>query len=112
MLRDVINNQLLPRMVKHGFPLADCRFDWNDSVDYTPEQQVAYETMIADRFEVDGEYFAKKYAMPVGERREYTMNPTPTLPLGEGEESGGKKKMSWNSPSPWGRAGEGSSFFD
>ena len=70
MLRDVINNQLLPRMVVHKFPLAGCRFDWNDTIDYTPEQQVAYESMIADRYEVDPEYFAKKYAMPVGERRE------------------------------------------
>lgn len=70
MLRDVINNQLLPRMVAHKFPLAGCRFDWNDTIDYTPEQQVAYESMIADRYEVDPEYFAKKYAMPVGERRE------------------------------------------
>ena len=50
--------------------------------------------MIADRYEVDPAYFAEKYAMPVGERREYTMNPTPTLPQGEGEEPGGKKKMS------------------
>lgn len=108
MLRDVINNQLLPRMVAHKFPLAGCRFDWNDAIDYTPEQQVAYESMIADRYDVDPAYFAEKYAMPVGERR----NPTLTLPQGEGEETGGKKKMSWNSPSPWGRAGEGSSFFD
>ena len=108
MLRDVINNQLLPRMVAHKFPLAGCRFDWNDAIDYTPEQQVAYESMIADRYDVDPAYFAEKYAMPVGERR----NPTLTLPQGEGEETGGKKKMSWNCPSSWGRAGKGSSFFD
>ena len=36
---------------------------------YTPEQQVAYETMIADRYEVEPEYFAEKYNMPVGQRR-------------------------------------------
>lgn len=69
MLRDVINNQLLPRMVAHGFPLKGCRFDWDYSVDFTPEQQVAYETMVADRYEVDPNYFAEKYSMPVGERR-------------------------------------------
>lgn len=69
MLRDVINNQLLPRMVAHGFPLKGCRFDWDYSVDFTPEQQVAYETMVADRYEVDPSYFAEKYSMPVGERR-------------------------------------------
>lgn len=73
MLRDVVNNQLLPRMVSHGFPVKGLRFNWDDSIDYTPEQQVAYETMIADRYEVDPKYFAEKYSMPVGERRNITM---------------------------------------
>lgn len=68
-LRDIINNQLIPRMVRHGFPVSGLRFEWNDAVDYTPEQQVAYETMIADRYEVEPSYFADKYGMPVGERR-------------------------------------------
>lgn len=73
MLRDIVNNQLIPRMVKHGFPLKGLRFDWDNSIDYTPEQQVAYETMVADRYEVDPSYFAEKYSMPVGERRNNTM---------------------------------------
>ena len=68
-LRDIVNNQLIPRMIRHGFPLKGLRFDWDYSADYTPEQQVAYETMIADRYEVDPEYFAEKYNMPVGQRR-------------------------------------------
>lgn len=76
MLRDVVNNQLLPRMVSHGFPVGNLRFDWDDSVDYTPEQQVAYETMIADRYDVAPKYFAEKYSMPVGDRR------NPTAPIG------------------------------
>jgi len=70
MLRDIINNQLILLMVLHGFPVKGLRFEWNDAVDYTPEQQVAYETMIADRYEVDPSYFADKYGMPVGERRD------------------------------------------
>lgn len=64
-LRDIVNNQLLPRMVAHGFPLKGLRFDWDYSTDYTPEQQVAYETMIADRYDVDAKYFEDKYGMPV-----------------------------------------------
>lgn len=69
MIRDIVNNQLLPKMVLHGFPVKGLRFEWDDAVDYTPEQQVAYETMIADRYEVDPSYFADKYGMPVGDRR-------------------------------------------
>ena len=83
MLRDIVNNQLIPRMVKHGFPVKGLRFEWDDAVDYTPEQQVAYETMIADRYEVDPMYFAEKYSMPVGERR----NATPMLPTGEDDDT-------------------------
>lgn len=114
ILRDVINNQLLPRMVRHGFPLEGCRFDWNDSIDYTPEQQVAYETMIADRYEVDGEYFAKKYTMPVGQRRENNLFPTSPDPSEGGKAQGdGKKKLSRNIPfSSWRAEEELSSFFD
>ena len=73
MLRDVVNNQLIPRMERHGFPVKGLRFEWDEAVDYTPEQQVAYETMVADRYEVDPQYFADKYSMPVGERRSYAM---------------------------------------
>ena len=69
MLANIVNNQLIPRMVKHGFPIKGLRFEWDDSVDYTPEQQVSFETMVADRYEVDPKYFAEKYNMPVGERR-------------------------------------------
>jgi len=36
---------------------------------------VAYETMIADRYDVDPKYFAEKYSMPVGDRR------NPTAPI-------------------------------
>lgn len=74
MLRDIINNQLIPRMVKHGFPVKGLRFEWDDAIDYTPEQQIAFETMVADRYEVDPSYFADKYSMPVGQR--ITMMPT------------------------------------
>lgn len=69
MLADIVNNQLLPRMVRHGFPLQGRHFEWDESIDYTPEQQLAFETAIADRYEVDPKYFAEKYNMPVGERR-------------------------------------------
>lgn len=89
MLRDIVNNQLLPRMIKHGFPVKGLRFEWDEAVDYTPEQQIAYETMIVDRYEVDPEYFAEKYSIPVGERRN-------AMPIdnteGEGEENGGTEK--------------------
>ena len=92
-LRDIVNNQLLPRMIRHGFPLKGIRFEWDYSVDYTPEQQAAYEQLVLDNYEVDPAYFQEKYNMPVGERRQQGLlgNPdSPTnhqqnsLPMGEG----------------------------
>jgi len=68
MIRDVINGQLIPKMIKHGFPLHGLRFEWDYPVDYTPEQQVAFETMILNNFEVEPEYFIDKYKMPLGQR--------------------------------------------
>ena len=68
-LRDIVNNQLIPKMVKQVFPLQGLRFEWDDVDDYSPAQQIQYETMISDRYEVDPSYFAEKYGMPVGERR-------------------------------------------
>ncbi len=85
LLRDIINNQLIPKLIKLGFPLKGLRFEWDDAVDYTPEQQVAYETMIVDRYDVDSSYFTEKYGMPVGKRR----NPM-TLPDEDGNEGDDK----------------------
>lgn len=80
-LADIINTQLIPRMIRHGFPLSGMHFEWDDSVDYTPEQQKAFEEMILNNFEVDGSYFTEKYGIPVGNRRsQYAPNDngTPT----------------------------------
>lgn len=95
MLRDIVNNQLIPRMIKHGFPLKGLRFKWDDAVDYTPEQQINYETMILDNFEVDSSYFANKYGMPVGERRVIT----PPMMSGDNEtKPEGKSKQKNSRP--------------
>lgn len=74
LVRDTVNDQLIPKMVKLGFPLKGLHFDWDEPIDYTPEQQKAFEEMILNNYEVDGSYFEDKYGLPVGERRQ---NPTP-----------------------------------
>lgn len=79
-LRDIINNQLIPRMVHHGFPLRGIHFDWDYSVDYTPEQQRSYEELVLNNYEVDPTYFAEKYNMPVGQRRQQASPQQPEQP--------------------------------
>lgn len=65
LVKDIVNDQLLPRMVKHGFPVKELHFEWDNSIDYTPEQQLEYEKMILDRFEVDPKYLIDKYGIPI-----------------------------------------------
>lgn len=80
MVRDVINNQLIPKMLRHGFPVAGLTFNWDDPVDYTPEQQVQIEQMVLNNYEVDGSYFQDKYGIPAGERRSVALPTPPTKP--------------------------------
>lgn len=78
-LRDVINFQLIPKMIKHGFPLNGYRFDWYEGIDFTPEQQIAYEKLLLDRFEIDPKYFIDKYNVPIigkGKARRYRFRET------------------------------------
>ncbi|KAA6346425.1 hypothetical protein EZS27_006075 [termite gut metagenome] len=76
-IRDLVNDSLLPRMIAHGFPLKGLRFNWDESLDYTPDEQVNYETMIADHWEVDPEYFVKKYKIPIiGEKKTQLVKPS------------------------------------
>lgn len=70
MIRDIVNSQLLPRMARLGFPVKGLRFDWDYAVDYTPEQQKAYEEMVLQHYDVDPSYFEEKYSMPVTQRRQ------------------------------------------
>lgn len=64
-LRDTINNSLLPFMAMHGFPVQGLRFDWDESVDWTPEQQLKIEQMLLNSYDIDPKYFAEKYNIPV-----------------------------------------------
>lgn len=70
MIRDLINDELIPRMIIHGFPVKGLRFDWDESIDYTPEQQRSIEEMILDRFEVNIQYFIDKYNIPITGKKE------------------------------------------
>ncbi len=70
MIRDIVNSQLLPRMARLGFPVKGLRFDWDYAVDYTPEQQKAYEEMVLQHYDVAPSYFEEKYGMPAAQRRQ------------------------------------------
>lgn len=64
-LRDIINWELIPFMAMHGFPVKDLRFNWDESVDWTPEQQLRIETMLLGNYDIDPKYFSEKYNIPI-----------------------------------------------
>lgn len=70
-LRDVVNNSLLPFMAMHGFGVDGLAFEWDDSVEYTPAEQTAIETMLVNGgYEINPKYWVEKYNIPVTGRRE------------------------------------------
>lgn len=96
MLRDVINNQLIPRLVALGFPLQGLRFEWDESESYTPEQQVAYEQMLLQHFDVDPKYFEEKYGIKVLGAKQ---SPMMQAPQPEGDEGkNGDEQLANNLP--------------
>lgn len=65
-LRDIINNRLLPFMAMHGFAVEGLQFEWDDSVEYTPQEQINIETMLVNGgYEIDPKYWTEKYNIPV-----------------------------------------------
>lgn len=79
LLRDVINAELIPRMVAHGFPLKGAVFEWDYSIDYTPEQQVSFEQLACQYFKVDPKYFTEKYGIPCTEREDTGLPMQPNM---------------------------------
>ncbi|MBQ9440026.1 MAG: DUF935 family protein [Paludibacteraceae bacterium] len=78
-LRNVVNNRLIPFMIKHGFPLEGKTFGWDDTVEYTPEQIRQVEQMlIQGGYDIAPEYFKEKYDIDITGKRQ------PALPEPDG----------------------------
>jgi hypothetical protein len=70
-VRDIINNRLIPFMAMHGFPVEGYRFDWDESVSYTPDQMREIEQMILNGgYIIDEKYFIDKYNITITGKKE------------------------------------------
>lgn len=70
-VKDIVNNELLPKLRLLGFPFGENdTMEWDSSVDYSPEQQTANERMILENFEVDPKYFEEKYGIKITGKKE------------------------------------------
>ena len=52
-------------MIRLGFPLDGCCFDWDDAATYSPAEQRELERMLLQFFDIDPQYFAAKYKVPI-----------------------------------------------
>lgn len=72
LIQYIVNDRLLPKMLKHGFPLAGCSFEWDNAATYTPEQQRELERVLLQYYDIDPEYFRSKYKVDIIGKREDT----------------------------------------
>ncbi len=69
-LKDNVNDKLFPFLTMHGFPLDGFKFKWDESIDYTPEQQISIEQMLLNNgYEVEPKYFVDKYNIPISGKK-------------------------------------------
>ena len=66
MVANAVNDKLLPFMLKHGFPVQGFRFEWDDAVEYSPQDiRTVEQTLVQGGYDIDPKYFADKYGIPV-----------------------------------------------
>lgn len=72
MARDLaanVNTRLIPAMRLNGFPLQNCRFEWDDTYRYSPEEMLKVESMLLQHYDIKKEYFANKYHVDIEGRK-------------------------------------------
>ncbi len=66
MVKDIINDQLLPLCHLHGIiPSTDVRFEWDETLNLKPDEQIQIEQMLLTKYEIDESYFIEKYNIPI-----------------------------------------------
>ena len=84
----IINDRLLPLMVASGFPISGLTFAWDYSDEMTEAEMREQERVILQYYDVDPEYFKRKYNVPILGRRSGGIEPSEPAPTNDdkGEE--------------------------
>lgn len=70
LIEYIVNDDLIPRMIRLGFPLAGLTFKWDDAATYSPSEQRELERMLLQYFDIDPQYFIDKYKVPISGTRQ------------------------------------------
>lgn len=65
LIEYVVNDDLIPKMIRLGFPLAGLTFKWDDAASYSPAEQRELERVMLQYFDIDPQYFINKYKIPI-----------------------------------------------
>ena len=61
----VVNDKLIPLMIKHGFPLKGLSFEWDNTATFIPAEQREMERMLLQYYNIDPQYFIDKYNIQI-----------------------------------------------
>jgi len=82
MLKDIINDDLLPFLLMHGFPVQNLEFQWDDVYQYTATEQLEIEKWLSSIYEIDEQFFIDKYGVPItGVKQQSSVAPFSFDPL-------------------------------
>jgi hypothetical protein len=65
LIKYIVNDRLIPKMIRHGFDLKGKSFDWDEASTYTPAEQREFERMLLQYFDIDPQYFIDKYKIDI-----------------------------------------------
>lgn len=65
LMEFLINDDLIPKMIRLGFPLKNRTFRWVDADLLSHTEQRELERMLLEFFELDPHYFVEKYKIPI-----------------------------------------------
>lgn len=65
MIKDVVNDDLWPFLLQHGWPIHNHRFEWDDTHEYTATEMKEIEAMLLQYYDIEPEYFTERYDIPI-----------------------------------------------
>lgn len=65
LIEYVVNDDLIPKMIRLGFPLTGLTFKWDDAASYSPAEQRELERVMLQYFDIEPQYFINKYKIPI-----------------------------------------------
>ncbi len=69
MVKNIVNDKLIPLMIEHGFPLQGLIFDWDEAASFTPSERREMERVVLQYYDVDPQYFIDRYKIPITAKR-------------------------------------------